>query len=132
MQTQTGWWCDTRNDELNFPGCEEFAAVAWFCVIEGKEIALCGTCNRTWRARAAVDKNLQNRCPHCASFVGVSGPAPVQSPLVPPLSGPLADAIDKAMFTEGLLVDVRKRVLRRLGANVAIAALSRQQIGGPT
>jgi hypothetical protein len=32
------------------------------------------------------------------------------------LTGPIADAINDAMYREGILVDARARVLRRLGA----------------
>jgi hypothetical protein len=91
------------------------------CPVEGREVALCGPCNAAWRIRAAAEEKLRNRCPLCASAqISVSAgvnPAETTRPVLPVLTGDLADALDAAMFQEGLLVDVRRRVLRRLGAD---------------
>lgn len=120
MRTAHGWFCDTRNNE-EYPGCEQDAAVAWTCTIEGRQIALCGSCDRAWRSRAANDDKLRHRCPLCA-YAGIAvstgtDPNITTVPLNPVLAGELAEAIDSAMFSEGLLIDVRKRVLRRLAAD---------------
>lgn len=96
--------------------------MAWVCPVEGREIAQCAACNAAWRAIAAANGGLlRNRCPLCAhAEIAVSGavdPRETTRAVDPVLVGPLAEALDRAMFSEGLLIDVRQRVLRRLGAD---------------
>lgn len=121
MRTASGWLCDTRGR----PGCENDAAVAWFCTVEGREVALCGPCNRAWRARAAADPGLAVRCPFCASHVAPPPPVRVTptapTSAMPPMAPDLASALDHAMFCEGMLIDVRQRVLSRLGVQPQVA-----------
>lgn len=121
MRTSQGWWCDTRNNP-DFPGCEEHAAISWTCVVEGREIGLCNSCNRAWRERAMLEPELSPRCPLCSHVI-----LPVTTPARQPiagheLTGPIAEAINDAMYREGILVDVRARVLRRLGAQDVMMA----------
>lgn len=125
MRTATEWYCDTR-DHPEFPGCEQKAALVWFCVVEGREIALCHSCNRAWRERAKADTGFGKRCPLCVHTYVAARDLPVienRAGLpVPPLTGPIADSVDFAMYQEGLLVDVRQRVLRRMATDPKLAA----------
>jgi hypothetical protein len=40
---------------------------------------------------------------------------------MPPMAPDLASALDHAMFCEGMLIDVRQRVLSRLGVQPQVA-----------
>ena len=117
------WLCDTLGRE-DYPGCERKAAVSLSCSVEGRSYALCRPCDATWKEKARGNTAMSLRCPLCvhiflAQEAGTDvPPAPARTdPLVhhAPLRGPLADAIELAMYQEGLLIDVRGRVLARLG-----------------
>lgn len=128
MRSGNSVLCDTRDRE-DFPGCTRTANINWFCTVEGRDVSLCNTCNTAWRERARGDENFRLRCPLCIHVylqsIGADSPfpnaaTPVHSMYGPPLTGPIARALDEAMYQEGLLVDVRSKVLRRLGANEAM------------
>jgi hypothetical protein len=129
MRTSNEWLCDTIGRD-DFPGCERKAAVSLSCSVEGRSYALCRPCDTTWKSKAAGNTAMSLRCPLCvhiflAQEAGVPVPqAPArQDPMVhsAPLRGPLAEAIDFAMYQEGLLIDVRGRVLRRLANDPRMA-----------
>jgi len=122
MRNAQGWWCDLRNEPEEHPGCERKATTTFVCVIEGREVALCNNCNRIWRERVKLEPEQANRCPLCSKHaIPVTMPAR-QPALGRALAGPVAEIIDDAMFREGLLVDVRARVLRRLATEPVIQA----------
>jgi hypothetical protein len=127
MRIGDEWLCDTLTEE----GCERNAAVAFFCRIEGMQVALCRPCDTRWKALARSDAGLANRCPKCASrYIDsrASATAAIQAKNRPlpastePLQGTLADAIEQAMFAEGLLVNARRRVLQRLSLDPLVQA----------
>ncbi len=116
MRTQNEWLCDTPQN----PGCETLAFNARLCSVEGSEVALCRPCDARWKEQVRSDRRLQNHCPRCAprylasleSLASGSGEVRADSEGVP--SGPVYDQVEQAMFAEGVLIDVRRRVLRRL------------------
>jgi|HubBroStandDraft_5_1064220.scaffolds.fasta_scaffold00014_73 hypothetical protein len=110
--TEKAWTCDIRER-----GCDISAAVSWVCGVEGIQISACKKCWTTWKARVAADSSLGMRCPRCSKIP----PRAAEQALhnyrqtgTEPLQGIIADALDSAMFREGILGDVRKRVLVRL------------------
>lgn len=113
------------HERVDYPGCEHWAAVITFCTVEGRDYALCNPCSRAWKARCSGDAQMYARCPLCVHIylgtlppqTGPSQPMVHKSSLV----GPLAEIIETAMYQEGLLVDVRSRVLARLGQDPRIA-----------
>lgn len=105
-------------------GCAGDAVLIMYCQAEGRAVPMCAPCNRAWRERARGDSGLAARCPLCApSWLATqSSPAvaAVPAPAGTMLSGPVADLLDAAMKAEGLLVDVRQRVLLRLGSEPSL------------
>lgn len=102
-----------------YEGCTGDPTSTWLCETEGAEIRMCSTCFDSWR-RQAADLGLVQRCPRCRSLgspdragSGASGSS-AAAPAVAELVGAAATAINHAMHMEGVLPDVRKRVLRRL------------------
>lgn len=119
------WLCDTLGRE-DYPGCERKAVIALSCHVEGRQYALCRPCDATWKKKASGNAGVSLRCPLCVHiFLATEAGAPVpqaparQDPMVhsAPLRGPLADVVDYAMYAEGLLIDVRGRVLRRMASD---------------
>lgn len=113
--------CSSAREEPRPEDCTGFAAVTWICQVEGREVNLCLPCSQAWKVTARRNPALINRCPNCAPSYYASrqvrdrGPRTgTISPDSRPYTGPLADAIDRAMLAEGILTDVRKRVLSRL------------------
>jgi len=117
MRVGSEWLCDTRAE----PGCQRNAALTFICPVEGREVSLCLNCDRVWKAFARRSPELGRRCPGCAPIyieqhrieievhqVRISGADDEV------LTGPLADALSAAMRSEGILIDVRRRVLVRL------------------
>jgi len=109
--------CDT----LTARGCQREVATVMFCTVEGRDIELCRHCHAEWRRYVGAVPALQPRCPRCAPSYVKTHSAEIEAARLRisgedaiPLSGPLAEAISKAMFSEGVLVDVRRRVLVRL------------------
>ncbi len=116
--TDKAWTCDIHN-----AGCLTNAHTSWTCKVEGIQISACESCWVTWRGLVATDPSLQNRCPKCVKALtrvpaalriaagkgGTSVPSATE-----PLRGVIADAIDTAMHKEGVLADVRRKVLLRL------------------
>jgi hypothetical protein len=100
-------------------GCRVTAEVSWTCRVEGRSVQLCGVCDQAWKKMANQTPALRQRCPHCA-------PQYFNSRTISPsghttgtsdgevLTGPLADAITRAMLAEGISGDARRRVLARL------------------
>lgn len=99
-----------------YEGCLGTPSVHLSCPTEGRLARLCGACLGVWRSRAALDPVLQQRCPGCESAWETTKSALVVSqPVTPPIpEGPVAAALQHAMLMEGLLVDDRLRILRRL------------------
>lgn len=99
--------------QVNYPGCLNIPEVRIYCKTEQTSRLACHNCHASWRSKIAENNTISERCPVCADHdYSVARPAPAPVPL--PLRGPVADAVDKAMHAEGLLIDVRKRVLQRL------------------
>jgi hypothetical protein len=110
MRTGDEWLCDIKYQGL----CKRLAVTAWICPVEGVEIAACTPCVQTWRAAASVNTYLATHCPRCAKTgqPATTVPAPQHSDR--PLTGIVARALESAMLAEGVLIDVRTRVLKRL------------------
>lgn len=96
--------------------------VSWTCRIEGRSVQLCSNCDRAWKQMANKTPALLMRCPHCAPQyfnsrqVSATGHTTGTSD-GEVLTGPLADAISRAMLAEGISGDARRRVLARLAAD---------------
>jgi hypothetical protein len=91
------------------------------CRTDGGQLFLCGECLTAWRRAVRDDLRLENLCPRCApSRLGLWENAVRQQGTVrrPIDRGPAADQLladaDDAMRAEGILVDVRNRVINRL------------------
>lgn len=106
--------------QAGFTGCSGERSIRIHCVVEGADMTVCLNCSGKWRM-LAINPEYKDRCPRCSRHP--RPPAPIRQP--PPLpgpllSGPVADAIDKAMHQEGLNIDVRERVLRRLHHDASV------------
>ena len=101
--------------------CHARAATNLFCKVEGVDIFMCQFHQREWTSRVAADPGLQQRCPRCAPAYEAKRNAQAFNPVVTiaddPITGPLADAIERAMNQEGVLKPIRDRILRRLAAD---------------
>lgn len=101
--------------------CRTNATLTLFCKVEGTDVYLCVAHHREWSARVQADSGLSHRCPRCAPAYEAKREAQAFQPHITiaddPITGPLADAIDRAMNLEGVLKPTRDRVLRRLGAD---------------
>jgi hypothetical protein len=111
--TDKEWTCDIKSK-----GCQTDAVVTFVCKVEGVQVSGCRPCYDTWRTLAGTSELIAQHCPRCYR-APARVPAAVRGavPLVrgsDPLTGVIADAIDAAMFREGVLGDVRKKVLVRL------------------
>jgi hypothetical protein len=119
MRTEDGVFCDIRNKKTGRV-CGNQANYVHPCKIEGSEFAFCKGHEAEWKAQTTNQPNFQVRCPRCLPQFLASVDArllrPVSS-LPEPITGPLADAIDMAMYREGILTPIRMNVLRRLGKN---------------
>jgi|SRR5271165_5839665 len=109
MRTANAWVCDVR-----FKGCKENASIAWMCAVEGVEVSACDPCLKEWRRMAVADPRLAPRCPRCASTVKPLRPTATSPETDKPLTGIIADALEHAMFAEGVLVNARRKVMLRL------------------
>jgi hypothetical protein len=114
--TDNSWTCD-----IKAKGCLFAAVVSWICKVEGIQISGCRKCYEDWRARAAHSPELAMRCPRCERQAPKRAAATEAAPSrkvahTPPLGGIIAEALDSAMFREGILIDTRLRVMRRLAA----------------
>jgi hypothetical protein len=115
MRTNDSWKCDVRYDGI----CKDDAVVAWLCPVEQVEISACRPCNEAWRNAARTNSYLAQRCPRCAkSEKARVNTSPVVVP-IKPLTGIVARALENAMFAEGILIDARTRVLKRLAVEEA-------------
>lgn len=81
---------------------------------------MCGPCDKTWKQTARRTPALIQRCPNCSHEYFRSRAIPERpsgntgNSKNEPLTGPLADAMSRAMSAEGLAADVRARILSRL------------------
>jgi hypothetical protein len=94
-------------------GCTGQPEIRIHCNTEGTDVTVCRNCASVWRANATA-QGLYDRCPLCATWkpaYAAHREAPAAQIL---LTGAAADAIEHAMHAEGLLLDVRTQVLRRL------------------
>lgn len=84
---------------------------------------LCASCAAIWRERVVHNAmQLANRCPLCETHDQgrADAAAPVRALAAPvPLTGAAASALDRAMHMEGLLPDIRQRILSRLASDAA-------------
>jgi hypothetical protein len=96
------------------PGCLSIPSIQIQCVVEGHSLRLCTVCYSAWRQQVRTFPPLALRCPKCASLQSaIQGEATAKPPPAP-LAGPAASAIDAAMHSEGITIDIRTAVLRRL------------------
>jgi hypothetical protein len=104
-------------------GCSGNGTIAFRCQVEGHRVWMCGQCMGRWRLKCVDDPGLTMRCPGCETRTvsGNGGAAlPIRTVVASaPLAGAAAEAIDHAMHMEGILPDVRARVLERLAAEAA-------------
>lgn len=126
MQRGNEWLCDTPDE----PGCQQNAAVAFICQVEGRQCSLCRSCDAVWKGFARRDSDLWPRCPNCApSYIARREASRnvdavqitrereerrITQPDAPMLTGPLAEVFDNAMARAGVLVDARHRALAEL------------------
>jgi len=103
--------------------CTKIPSSRLFCKTEGRGVLVCENDLRLWRTRVTSSQaetyRLANKCPLCADWTPQqASPSPIipQTPR-PVLQGPLAATLDKAMHAEGLLQDIRQRVLQRLASD---------------
>jgi hypothetical protein len=97
----------------NLRGCTGTQEIRIHCNTEGTDVSVCRSCATVWRLNARAS-GLYDRCPLCALWKPEYA-AHREAPAAPAiLTGPAADAIEAAMHQEGLLYDVRTKVLRRL------------------
>jgi hypothetical protein len=117
MRTEDGVFCDIgRNTKQS---CHTQATYIHSCNIEGSEFAFCHKHEIEWKARTSHQPDFQIRCPRCLPqyLQTVTNARNRNSNSLPdPITGPLADAIDMAMYREGILTPTRLNVLRRLAA----------------
>jgi hypothetical protein len=103
-----------------YPGCTLIPTTRIYCRTEGRSVLSCLPCHQAWRnkvhASASETFRLELRCPCCAEWhpEGAGPSRTVTEVLHEPLTGAVAQAIDTAMHAEGLLHDVRIKVLSRL------------------
>ena len=104
---------------VNGPHCNITPSQRLYCNTEGQSVLICNQCLKEWRDRVsssdAERHRLGLRCPLCADW---SAPQHAQTTtfqnVTITIKGSVAEAVDRAMHAEGLLVDIRKRVLERL------------------
>jgi len=101
--------------------CTRIPGTRIYCKTEGRSLLACPECLKAWRAQVTRSPSEQSRlslrCPKCADWAPEKKqkkqkPRPPASQSA--LKGDVADAINRAMHAEGLLQDVRERVLQRL------------------
>ncbi len=118
MRTEDGVFCDIGKGTKS--RCRSNATYIHSCRIEGSEFAFCRKHEVEWKARTNGNEHFQIRCPRCLpQFISQSSnrfSAENNSSLPDPVTGPLAAAIDEAMYREGILTPTRVNVLRRLAA----------------
>lgn len=115
MRNEDGIWCDYENAT-----CKKIATYVHKCQVEQSEFAFCQNHEKWWKARTHGNHEYQIRCPRCLPVYleRIRQPSSsVQSILPDPISGPIADAIDDAMYRQGVLGPDRTMVLRRLAAS---------------
>lgn len=108
--------CDTPE----WTGCEQRAAVAWTCQVEGREVTLCRSCDRLWKDHARRDPRLFARCPNCAKSVPASATEPPKLGMSDLLGTYLSVAIDRAMHRAGILKPSRDAVLKILDTDMSV------------
>jgi len=109
--------CYYRNSD----GCKSPAVVHVFCKVEGRDTHFCQGHWSLWSRTVSGDELLAQHCPRCAPAYLARREAQAASTAISvadePITGPLAEAIARAMHAEGILEPVRLRVLRRLAAD---------------
>lgn len=117
MRNEDGIWCDITPNNTN--RCGKVATYIHSCTVEGSEFAMCGAHEREWKGKTAGKPQQQMRCPRCLpQFIAQGGgraESTSQDGMPDPITGPLAEAINRAMHMEGILEPTRLRVLKRLG-----------------
>lgn len=116
MRNEDGIWCDIGRGALP---CNGRATYVHSCMVEGSEFAMCNKHEREWKGKTAGKPAQQTRCPRCLPvFLAAGGgraEATSQDGMPEPITGPIAEAINRAMHMEGILEPTRIRVLKRLG-----------------
>ena len=108
---QEGHW--QEKCQVKFPGCQDTPDVRITCIVEGASLMSCHSCFQVWQKESAANPGFENRCPRCAGWNPERMPVRAFTK-ASPLHGDVAEAIDRAMHAEGLLLDVRHKVLQRL------------------
>jgi hypothetical protein len=102
--------------QVGYQGCQKTPDVRITCITEGASLISCHSCFRIWQQQSPEISGGENRCPRCADW------QPERMPVrtfvrAEPLHGTVAEAIDRAMHAEGLLLDIRRKVLERLAGD---------------
>lgn len=101
--------------------CHREATTHVFCKVEGRDTHFCAIHWQEWSMTVRGDDALAQHCPRCAPAFIARRENAANNPLISmasePITGPLAEAIDRAMHAEGILAPTRERVLRRLAAD---------------
>lgn len=115
--------------------CRDNSTVHTSCRVEGTEIHLCSVHWNNWSRLVHDDERLKNHCPRCVNAYLVRLESQAYSPAVTiadePITGPLAEAIDRALLASGILAPTRTEILRRLAADTDayVAAVMSRQAG---
>ena len=113
MRTEDGVFCDANDRK-----CKRPAISIHSCQVEGSEFAFCAQHKREFDAVTQGKTHLQIRCPRCIpgflQKLQEAGQGANSIHLPSPITGPIAEAIDEAMYREGILGPTRLKVLRRL------------------
>ena len=95
--------------------CTRIPGIRIYCKTEGRSALACPDCLKVWRQRVQTEPfRLSLRCPLCADWARPISPIPTPTPTRSALQGDIAQSIDRAMHAEGLLQDIREKVLQRL------------------
>jgi len=119
----------------NSARCRDIAVVHVFCYVEGRDTHFCRSHWNEWSQTVRGDELLAKHCPRCAPAYLARREAQAHSNNTviadEPITGPLAEAIDRAMHAEGILEPVRQRIMRRLAADTDsyVAAVMARQSG---
>jgi len=103
--------------QIKGENCDIAPSVRIYCKTEGRGVLACASCHAEWRRKItespAETFRLELRCPLCANWRAFRKEPLNPVVLITP-TGSSAAAIDAAMHAEGLLVDIRNKVLSRI------------------
>lgn len=107
--------CQASKVFESYGDCTGAREVLLSCATEGVGCYVCANCARRWRAIAKGSGNVR-KCPRCFRLPETPQPSRPVPQEHPAMTGDVAMAVISAMHAEGILEDVRARVLKRLTA----------------